>query len=146
RHWLAHKAIESGSCDPLFGQRCEECVLVHDTAACCVDQIGNGFHRPNLLVADEAASFEGQWTMNRNEIRLAHQLIERYFPAAGGAYLLVGQEWIEHQGRIHAKPGEKFLQCPADSAKADDAERPIAQLAPHVVGTFVPASFLHQPI
>src|SRR5205807_4922070 len=60
------------------GERAYQRLLVHHCAARRVDEKGGGLHQRKLALADHVPRFLVERRMERNEVGLAEQLVERH--------------------------------------------------------------------
>ena len=107
--------------------------LVDDAAAGDVEEDRAGLHPGELRRADEAAGRPRQRDVDRDDVRLAEQVVERDQLDAVMRGLLGGHERIGGEdGHLHRpRPGGDRL---ADLAEPDDPERPAAQLEARELG------------
>ena len=104
-------------------------VLVHDAAARGVQQIRVRFHQRQLPSSDEAARLFSERTMNGNEVGLPEQFFHAHQARTGLRRHLPGDKRIKREGLFHAKAAQQLDRFARDAAKANHAERAVAQFA-----------------
>jgi len=104
--------------------------LVHQWAACGVEQDRTGFHAPQPRRVDQVAGLRAQRHVQRHHVRFGQQRVQ--VPPGDPQLALTGGLQAMGGGVEdgHAEPGRAARHRLADAAEADDAERPPPQLHP----------------
>ena len=120
--------VEARARDLLCAQRFLERLLVMDAAARRGDEIGARLHQRILLRADHAARLVGQRAIDRDEIRLPHQLVELDLLDAVLRHHLGRHIGVVGEHPHREQPAAQLREALADIAEADDADGLVAQV------------------
>ncbi len=68
--------VETGSGDPAFGHRGEQCVFIHDSAARSIDDVNGRLYLAQRFFPNEADGLRRLGQVHRDEVSIGQQLVE----------------------------------------------------------------------
>ena len=119
---LLAEHVDRGAGDHAALDRLVQRLLVHERAARGVDEVGARLHARELLAADQPARLLVQRGVQRHEVGLLQQRLERDQLDADRGGALAGDERVVGDD-AHLEGARTLGHARADAPEADDAER-----------------------